>query len=141
MPARSQSSTTASIFAINPVSGVLSSIGASPALLATPHSVDVHPAGRFLFAANTASSALTVTGFTANPATGLVSGTIGNFSTGDNSFHVRFDISGRFLYVPNKNAGSVSAFSVNQSSGVLTPAAGVTAISGPHQVALTGVVQ
>jgi YVTN family beta-propeller protein len=66
---------------------------------------------------------------------------IGSFDSGSNSFQVRCDPSGKFLYVPNKLSNSVSIFTINPVTGVLNKVTELGGLSGPHQIAVTGVLQ
>jgi 6-phosphogluconolactonase (cycloisomerase 2 family) len=138
MYAIGNTSPSVAIYSINSVDGSLSPTGNGPNALGSPHSVEISPDGKFAFAANTSTN--TVTGFTVNVATGALSNAV-PYGSGSNSFQVRTDPSGQFLYVPNKLSGNVSVYQINPLTGGLTTAPDQGGLNGPHQVALTPVIQ
>jgi trimeric autotransporter adhesin len=111
--------------AVTPLTGV----GSAPAVGIEPESIAIDPQGRFLYVANAGDGStvpVTVSGFTIAAGTGLLT-SVGaalntNGTTGFSSDPAAavVDISGQYLYVSNGDAGTISVFSINQTSGVLT---------------------
>ncbi len=60
------------------------------------------------------------------------------FGAGSAAFHVAIDPNGKFAYVDNYASANVSAYTINATSGALTPVAGSPfgAPSGPINVAV-----
>jgi trimeric autotransporter adhesin len=125
---------TVNAFAYSNIGAVSPVTPTGPAVAAAtvgvnPESVAVDPQGRFLYVANAGDGAtvpVTVSGFTIQAGTGALT-SVGaalntNGTTGYSSdpAAVVVDISGQYLYVSNGDAGTVSVFTINQSSGVLT---------------------
>lgn len=79
----------------------------------------VHPNDRFVYATNVQAG--TVTAFSI--ANGALS-PIGDVATGAHPFGVALDPSGGFLFVVNKVDNSISAYTVNSSTGMVTPISG-----------------
>jgi len=92
-----------------------------------PESVAVDPQGRFLYVANAGDGTTTVgsvSGFKIQAGTGALTSVgaatpSGGGLSGDPTALV-VDTSGQYLYVANGDAGTVSTFTIDQSSGVLT---------------------
>jgi 6-phosphogluconolactonase len=130
-----------SAYTINPTSGELTQVEGSPYGTggATPGSVEpitFDPAGRFVFVSNINSD--DIAAFTINPNSGALSPVEGSpfqqavFNGG--GFGVTVDPAGRFLYMANGVAGSISVFAINQISGALTPIAGSPFPAGSYVV-------
>lgn len=84
----------------------------------------------------------TLSGFTIGTAGALTATTPATFSTsGSNTEWVAVSPSGQFLYSSNQNSATVSGFTVNATTGNLTPTAPATfstgAGSSPRGVAIT----
>jgi 6-phosphogluconolactonase len=114
-------------FNINPANGALTAASTLPTPPAScgvschnnPLRVAVHPNGQLIYATNVQAG--TVSAF------GLVSGglsPIADFATGQHPFGVALDAKGGFLYVANKVDNDISAFSVNMTTGTLSPIGG-----------------
>jgi len=60
-------------------------------------------------------------------------------ATGGAPYSLAVDPTGRFAYAPNIDALTVSAFTIDATSGVLTPMAGPAAVTGfgPLGIALS----
>jgi len=81
--------------------------------------VTVHPTAKLVYATNV--DAATVSAFS------LVNGGLSpimDFTTGQHPYDATFDAGGTFLFVANKVDNTISAFSVNPNTGMLTPVAG-----------------
>ena len=92
---------------------------------AGPRHLAFHPAGQFAYVLNELDS--TLTAFTKDPATGGLD-LIGSFSTlpagydgQSTTAEIRVHPSGRFLYASNRGHDSIAVFSIDPSSGSLTP--------------------
>jgi 6-phosphogluconolactonase len=93
----------------------------------TPMGLAIDPGGKFLFVANQGSSNVSVfsikgTGLTAVPGSPFTTIPAGlSYPNGTLPAAVAVSNSGKFLYVANQLANFVSAFSINSTSGALTP--------------------
>jgi 6-phosphogluconolactonase (cycloisomerase 2 family) len=114
-------------------SGSLTAVSGSPFSMPsgwTPFEVDslaVDPAGKFLYAPDGPSN--TVVGFTIDGATGALGSIPGSpFATGPGPAQVVVDPSDRFVYVSDCDTldqqGGISAFTIDSSTGALTPIQG-----------------
>jgi 6-phosphogluconolactonase (cycloisomerase 2 family) len=107
--------------------GALSAVSAlpspAPSCSATCHNnplrLTVHPSDRFVYATNVQAG--TVTAF--SQTNGTLSA-IADTPTGQHPFGVALDPTGSFLFVANKVDNTISAYSVNSSTGMLTPVSG-----------------
>ncbi|HKV91720.1 MAG TPA: beta-propeller fold lactonase family protein [Candidatus Angelobacter sp.] len=107
--------------------GALTSVAALPAPAPScsvschnnPLRLTVHPNDRFVYATNVQAG--TVTAF--SMANGVLS-PIGDVATGTHPFGVALDPSGQFLFAVNKVDNSISAYTVNSSTGMVTPISG-----------------
>jgi YVTN family beta-propeller protein len=136
-----------SVYAINPTTGVLTSIGSPVAADFGAHSVTVDPFGKFVYVANDGDFEVTggsVSMYTINTTTGALT-SIGTMaapcapppSPGScASYSVALDPSGKFAYVANEGGfapTSVSMYIINATTGALTSigtiAAGGRAVS------------
>ena len=111
--------------ALRPVAG--SPFPQDPALNSElPVSLAVDPAGKFLFVAN--YNTQTVRAYQINQTTGALTQAPGSpFPAEINPQSVTVDLSGRFVYVANgyhNSNGTISAYSVDQNTGSLTPVSG-----------------
>lgn len=94
-----------------------------------PQGIAIDPAGKFLYVTNTNDG--TVSAFTIDSTTGNLTAVAGSpFTSGpaivtpDEPSAAAVDPSGQFLYVANSDTENVSAFTINATTGVLTPVAG-----------------
>jgi len=108
------------------VSGAPSGLIYSPTL-ASPYAVAVHPTGPYVYitdnGVNGGGTANTVEEYTYDASSGML--------TPENSYNVgltpqgiAIDPTGSFLYVSNSGDGTVSAFTINPTTGALTAIAG-----------------
>ena len=114
-------------YAVDPATGVLTPVPGTPFSAGVgPISVAVHPTGKFLFAANAVSG--DVSSYLINSSTGSLISVLGSpFPAGEGSLEsVAVDPTGKFLYVANGSSsnGKISAFTIDQITGVLTLVAG-----------------
>ena len=140
---------TLSVYRIDGMSGALTAISASPFQIpppgecnANPFGAAISPNGQFLFVGDNGCDAVSV--YSLDPNTGAPAMTpnspfpvnAGDCFAGVNE--VNLDPAGRFLYVANMNCGTLSAFSVDATSGDLTELSSspVNADNGPYGVAI-----
>ena len=123
---------TISAYAIDGTTGTLTPVPGSPFEQGPatsgdlPVSVALDPAGKFVFVANYNSQ--TVRAYQINQNTGALTQAPGSpFPAGLSPQSVTADLTGQFVYVANgyhNGTGTVSAYSVDQSTGSLTPVPG-----------------
>ena len=106
--------------------GGLSSVVGSP--FASPfyaRELAFDPTGKFLYAPITSSfqgTSTVVAGYVQDGLTGALTPITGSpFNSGDNPVGTVADPTGRFLYVANFNGASIGMFSIDASTGALTP--------------------
>jgi 6-phosphogluconolactonase (cycloisomerase 2 family) len=122
-------------FAVDPTTGALTQLAASPFSAGNdPGHIASDAKGKFLFSANAQDN--TVSAFAIDSATGNLTAVAGSpFDAGGAAVALAVDATGTFVYVgmqPSALAGTsgLSAFSINGSSGVLTRLAGSPFASG-----------
>ena len=119
------------------LNGALLSLGPAINVGMAPNPPTFDPLNRYLFVPNSGSDSLSV--FTFNASSGGLTEVVGfpgsPFSTGDNPQSASVDAQGRFVWVNNLTAGTVSMFFVN-SGGILTTASGnpLTTGAAPQRV-------
>ena len=135
---------TISIYKINSTTGVLTPT--TPATVPTgflPQGIAIDPLGRFVYTANTDDSSVSM--FTIDQSTGVLSPTtpasVSTMIPGELLSQPGFltvDPAGKFLYVSASDSvdATVSMFTINQTTGVLTPTSPATVLTGgiPFQV-------
>jgi len=80
----------------------------------------VHPTANFVYASNVEAG--TVTAFSLLPGGGI--SPIADFAAGAHPYEIGFDPPGAFAFVPNRVDSTISAFSVDKTTGMLAPVAG-----------------
>src|SRR5215469_8039370 len=109
---------TISIYTVNATTGQLRHNGYALAR-GNPSSVAISPSGKFAYVTNNSSNS--VSAYSVDPAAGTLTEPAGSpFAAGSNPYSVTVDPSGAFVYTANES-GSVSAFSINATTGALTP--------------------
>jgi 6-phosphogluconolactonase len=130
------------MYTIDATSGTLISAGminGNCPGLCFPSAVVVDPSGKFAYVANgnNPGSTGSVFMYTVNATTGALTST-GTIATGINPVSVAVDPAGKFAYVANASdifgsAGSISMYTINATTGALTPtgtiAAGISPLS------------
>ncbi|MGO9830929.1 MAG: beta-propeller fold lactonase family protein [Myxococcaceae bacterium] len=125
---------TVSMYTVNASTGELRANG-YVAAGTTPISVAVDPTQKFAYVANLGTNTGTVSAYTINSTTGVLTPVGAAVAAGAAPTSVAVDPSGKFVYVTNSGTASnnVSAYSINASTGALTSlgttAAGSTPIS------------
>jgi 6-phosphogluconolactonase len=121
-------------FAIKANSGALEPVAGSPFVAGTDTwGLGIDPAGKFVYA--TSYSGNTVLAYTINPKSGALKPVTGSpFATGTGPDSVEVDPTGKFAYVTNEyygsGPGSVSAYTIDASTGTLTPITGSPFVAG-----------
>ena len=117
-------------YSVNVTTGALTEVANSRiATGTTPGSLAIHANGRLAYVTNSngGSTDGSISAYTINVATGMLTAVAGGaVAAGINpAALVAFHASGKFLYLRNANvvntAGSVSSYTINQTSGALTP--------------------
>jgi 6-phosphogluconolactonase (cycloisomerase 2 family) len=101
----------------DPNSGVLTQLSGSPISAgAGVEALAIHPSGKYLYAANSATNNLAL--YTISSTGGLTEGTL--TSAGTSPTRLAMDSAGSFLYVSNSGSFDISVYSINSSTGQLT---------------------
>jgi len=115
-----------SAYTINGTSGALTAAGSPFGTGGNPEGVAVDPTGKFVYVPNSLSDS--VSAYTMDATSGALTAVAGSpFGAGTTPqgvANVAFDPTGKFAYVTNANSNNVSAYTINATSGALTPVAG-----------------
>jgi len=119
-----------SAYTINATTGALTAVAGSPfAADAGTGQAVVDPLGKFLYASNSFND--DISAYAINATTGALTQITGSpFASGAQAFSdsggLAIDPSGQFVFMPNSNSpsNSISVFSVNATTGALTPVTG-----------------
>jgi 6-phosphogluconolactonase len=139
-----------SAYTINSSTGALRAVAGSPFGAGNgPLSVTLDPSGRFAYVANFGDNTVAV--YTINSSTGALRAVGGSpFPAGNSPLSVAVDSSDRFAYVANYclsssdcSVGTVSAYTINSSTGALSAVAGSPFAAGaePQSVAIANQAQ
>lgn len=114
-------------YSIDQTSGALTQMtGAEVAAGSNPLDVHVDSSGRFAYVANYGSD--NVSGYSIDPTTGHLTAMPGSpFTAGHLPNRLTIDVTGQFVYVANNDSAAakgVSGFTIDSSTGALTPIAG-----------------
>jgi 6-phosphogluconolactonase (cycloisomerase 2 family) len=126
-----------SMYTIDATSGALTLAGTVPAGT-NPSSVTVDPSGKFAYVVNSGSSDVSM--YTINAITGALMST-GTIAAGTFPGSVAVDPSGKFTYVTNCGdllavSGDVSMYTINPSTGTLSPMGTIGAGGCPVELAV-----
>jgi 6-phosphogluconolactonase len=136
---------TISMFTIDSRTGILTPT--TPATVPTgffPQGIAIDPFGKFVYTANSDDNSVSM--FTVNQTTGVLTpttpptvSTLAQVSTGNQSSPdaLTVDPSGRFAYAVNEDDGTVSMFTINSATGILTPTTPATVFTGPTPFDIT----
>ncbi len=120
---------TVRAFTLNPTTGKYTAVAGGTYSTGgqLPGFVAVDPTGKFVYASNSGSAS--VAAFAINPATGALTAVPGSpFAAGNVPKEVTVDPKGKFVYVTNSgsvaNTATLSSYTINASTGALTPLAG-----------------
>lgn len=133
--AANQDDGTISMYTVNPTTGVLTPT--TPSTVPTgesPFGVTVAPSGKFAYAPNTYSEDNSVSEYTVDANTGVLTPTPTVVAiAGNQPTAVAVDSTSRFAYVTNRLDGTVSMFTINQSTGDLSQNGTIPAGSSPFR--------
>jgi len=133
--AANQDDDTISMYTVDPTTGVLTPT--TPATVSTgesPFGVTVAPSGKFAYAPNTYSENNSVSEYTVDANTGVLTPTPTIIAiAGNQPTAVAVDSTSRFAYVTNRLDGTVSMFTINQSTGDLSQDGTIPAGSQPFR--------
>ncbi|MDQ6951635.1 MAG: beta-propeller fold lactonase family protein [Mariprofundales bacterium] len=129
-----------SAYTINATTGALTSVGAAVAAGNKPVSVGINPSNKFLYVTNAVSG--DIYRYAINATSGALTATGTPISTGTLPSAMAIDPSGRFAYVANAGSTStpgttVSAYTINATSGVLTAMTGSPFTTGSAPSSIT----
>jgi 6-phosphogluconolactonase len=111
-------------FREDPYSGVLTQLSGSPYTVGDGvRSVALHPSGKFLYACNPGQDENDVSMFTINT-NGTLSEIFPRTAVGTGPQQLLVDSAGAYLYVANTLSNNISVFSIDSSSGALSPVNG-----------------
>jgi 6-phosphogluconolactonase (cycloisomerase 2 family) len=124
------------------INGTLSPLSLSTSATGTtPMGATIDPSGQFLYVANSGDntvSAYSISFFENFQGGDLAAVTGSPFAAGNAPAAVVAEPSGKFLYVANSGGSSISAYSINNSTGVLTPITGTfTTGSSPDSLSVS----
>jgi len=114
-------------YTIDATTGFLTPIG-SPVVANGPAALAMHPTGKFLFVANGPGSVATYS----IDSTGAPTFVGQSASAAGGAISVAVDPTGKFVYTANVNGNTVSAYSVDTSTGSLTQIPGSPFPTGPN---------
>ncbi len=121
--AANYTSNTLSAYTVDQGTGELAEVSGSPFAAGTaPSAVRVDPSGRFVYASNySAPNPGSVSAYTIDPASGALTPISGSpFAAGSGPSSLSVDPAGRFVYVSNLMNDTVTAFTINSSTGALS---------------------
>jgi 6-phosphogluconolactonase (cycloisomerase 2 family) len=120
----------------DPNSGVLTPLSDSP-ILAGPgvESIVLHPTKKFLYAANSAVTPLGNISLYNISTTGTLTEVTPRTNAGSVPTILAIDSTGNFLYVGNSGSEDISVFSIDATSGALTPVQQLIGTTAPIGVA------
>jgi YVTN family beta-propeller protein len=130
--ATSGSADSLSLYAINAMTGALTSVGTIAAGI-DPVSVAVDPAGNFAYVTNSGSNDVAM--YTINATTGALT-SIGTIAAGTDPVSVAVDPAGNFAYVANSGSNDVSMYTINSTTGSLTLIGMIAAGLSPTSIAI-----
>lgn len=139
-------SNNVSMYSINAATGVLTSIG-TIAAGSSPNSVTIDPSGKFAYVANGGDlvEAGSVSMYTIDATTGALTSLGPPVAADIDPLSVSVDPSGRFAYVANGGnssygygnfSGDVSMYTMDDTTGALTPIGTIAAGYGPDFIAV-----
>jgi 6-phosphogluconolactonase (cycloisomerase 2 family) len=113
---------TVSMYTVNAATGQLRHNGYAVAGT-NPISVTVDPGGKFAYVANRGDNSISAYTIGANGTLTQINCSVAcngnNFATGGNPWGITIDPSGRFAYVANSGSSSISAYSIDATTGAL----------------------
>ncbi len=124
---------TISVFSINSTDGTLTSVGPAVQAGAGPQLVVIDPTGKYAYASSSYGD--DVWGYAIDPTTGNLTPVPGNpflsgGTTGSKPLFINIDPSGQFAYTANNGTNTVSGWTIDPTSGTLTPITGTPIAAG-----------
>jgi 6-phosphogluconolactonase len=122
-----QTSGSISAFSVDTTRGLLTELAGSPfATLANPTAISVSQSSGFLYVSNGTGASVSGFAIAANGTLSPVSGSpfSAGFSASPNVSWVAVDPKGRFVYAADSANNTIAGFSINSSTGALSPLAG-----------------
>jgi 6-phosphogluconolactonase len=136
--AANQDDDTVSMYTVNSTTGVLTPM--TPATVSTggsPFGVTIDPSGKFAYVPDAYAPSNVLSQYTVDPVTGaLAPNTPPTASTGNQPTAIAVDPSDRFAYVVNRADNTVSMYTIDSSTGNLTPFGTVGTLTQPFQIAV-----
>jgi 6-phosphogluconolactonase (cycloisomerase 2 family) len=114
--------------------------GSFVSVTSAPESVFVHPTGKYVYVAYTAGGPLgSISGYNINATTGAITiiNTATNTTVSPNRLVI--DPTGKFAYSSNYTASTVTLFTIDPITGVVTTGASYTPGTNPNGIFITGV--
>jgi 6-phosphogluconolactonase len=132
----SELASTITTFAWDQASGRLTAAGSVPTRPAdvttgTTAEIAVHPSGRFVYGSNRGHDSIVVFRVGGSGALTLVQY---ESTRGQTPRHFALDPTGRWLIAANQQSGTLAVFSVDQSTGRLSPVGPLTSVGSPVNV-------
>jgi 6-phosphogluconolactonase len=134
--ANSNPDNSISEFSINSTTGLLTLLSTiSGPALSSPVDLLIDKSGKYLYAANEASSNLAAYSVASDGSLGL----LGNspFATNTHPSVIASDSSGKYLFVANQSTPAIQSFSLDGSTGTLTPVASYTLGNAATSIVVT----
>jgi 6-phosphogluconolactonase (cycloisomerase 2 family) len=124
-------------YAIQPLTGNLTPLAGSPfATGDSPLSLALDPSGGFLYVANAGSSD-SIAAYAVHPSTGALTPIAGSpYAAGSDPGHVALTANGGAVYTANATGSSISVYSRNTATGVLSAGAAVPTGTAPVAVGI-----
>ncbi len=120
-------------FSIDQTTGALSPLPGSPYAAGTGANgiPAFSPDGKFLYVVDETTPTGSVSGYSINPTTGVLTPIAGSpFAAGNDPDWISFTPNGEYAYVANHDDITISEYSVNATTGALTALAGVAQTDG-----------
>jgi len=117
-----------SLFAVDSTTGVLTLLGTPLGFGGqNPEDIAVHPSGKFVYVVVGIEDLVSAFARVGNTLT-----YVGSFEVGESPSAVAVDVTGKFAYVTNTNDHTISIFSINETTGALTPRGEPFALPAGH---------
>jgi len=130
---------TVSVYSIDLTTGALSAVGTPVPTGTSPYAIAPSPDGRYVYVGNEGSNS--ISGYAVNATTGALTKIVGSpFAAGTDPQALAFasiPSGGTYLYVANNGSNTLSAYSVDASTGALTPLPTATYVTGSSPAAVS----
>lgn len=131
-----------SMYAINPASGALVSLGTTVAASSAMRAVTADPTGRFVYAGRSGAPNSAIRKYFIDQSTGGLTYD-SEIQSGDNTTWITVDPAGRFAYVANWGSNNIYIYTIDPTTGTMNAAtpANVWAIVSPNCLVITGTIE